>query len=109
MQQWIDIGPCPADEECEQANVSGANYERMKQECRALIGQLRRQLGPEPEGAQLITKFNRDGDHGYYEAVCYYEPKNRAAIDYAFRCEMEMPAKWDDIARKELNIVDAFV
>lgn len=109
MQQWIDIGPCPADEECEQANISGANYERMKQECRALIAQLRRQLGNEPEGARLTIKFNRDGDYGYYEAICTYDAKNKAAIDYAFRCEMEMPAKWDDVARKELDIVYTLV
>jgi len=109
VQQWIDIGPAPAEEECEQANVSGANYTRMKMECSVFLKQLRRQLGAEPEGAQLAVKHNRDGNDGYYEVVCYYDPKNRDAIDYAFRCEMEMPAKWDAEARKELGTVDALV
>lgn len=109
MQSYIDIGSAPSDEPCEQANISGSNYERMKAECRALIGQLRRVLGPEPEGARLTTKFNRDGDYGYYEVVCYFESLNKVAIDYAFRCESECPTKWDTIARRELAGIEVGV
>lgn len=99
---YIEIGPSPAEEPCEQANVSGSNYERMKAECRAFVQQLRRQLGPEPEGARLSVRFNRDGDYGYYEVACSFEPNNRAAIDYAFKCESEAPAKWDEMAKQYL-------
>jgi hypothetical protein len=97
---YIDIGPTPFDEECEPANVPGSNYTRMKQECRAFLEQLRRQLGAEPEGAQLAVKHERDGNDGYYEVVCYYDPYQPASVEYAYKCESEMPAKWDEEALK---------
>ena len=54
MRDYIDIGATPASENCEQL---GPNYDpqRARAECRAFIAQLRRQFGPEPEGAQLRT------------------------------------------------------
>lgn len=105
MKNSIYIGSGPWNEPVEQANISGSNYERMRAECTALIGQLRRQLGQEPEGANLYTKFNRDGDHGYYGVECSFESLNQAAIDYAFKCESECPEKWDAEARRELDNV----
>jgi hypothetical protein len=109
MQDYISIGAGPAYEQIEQANVSGSNYARMRAECAAFIGQLRRQLGQEPEGAHLNTKFWPDGIYGYYEVVCFYDSKIRAAIDYAFRCEREMPEKWDAEAKRELLGVEVGV
>lgn len=100
--QTIEIGPAPFDEQCEQANVSGTNYERMKAECNAFLNQLRRVFGPEPVGAGLRVKFNRDGDNGYYEVVCNFESAYQAAIDYAFRCESDCPQYWDAEAKAEL-------
>ena len=102
MLDYIEIGSTPCDEECEQANVSGSNYDRMRAECHAFIGLIRRALGNEPEGARLAAKFNRDGDYGYYEVVCHYDRTISGAIDYAFRCEAEAPAKWDAQAKEEL-------
>ena len=102
MLDYLTIGSAPCDEECEQANVSGTNYERMRAECLALIRQIRRQLGTEPEGARLAAKFFRDGINGYYMVVCHYDSKTKAALDYAFRCEMECPARWDAQAKQEL-------
>ncbi len=109
MLDYIDIGPSPYDEPCEQANVSGSNYDRMRAECRAFVAQIRRQIGHEPEGARLAAKFNRDGDYGYYSVVCHYDSKIKKAIDYAYKCEMEMPAKWDAAAKKELAGVEVGV
>lgn len=105
---YIDIGPGPAEEKVEQANVSGTNYERMKAECRALIHQLRRMYGKEPDGAQLRVKFERDGNYGYYEVVCDYDPNKPASVEYAYGCE-ETPAKWDAEARRELAQVSVGV
>jgi hypothetical protein len=99
---YIEIGPSPAEEPCEQANVSGSNYERMKAECKEFVRLIRRTLGTEPEGARLAVKFNRDGDYGYYEVVCHYDGKNEAAIDYAFKCESDAPAQWDEMSKKFL-------
>jgi hypothetical protein len=102
MLDYIEIGPAPAEEKCEQANVSGTNYERMRAENHAFIRLIRRALGEEPEGARLAAKFNRDGDYGYYEIVCHFDRKNKVAVDYAFRCESEAPVKWDEQSRMEL-------
>jgi hypothetical protein len=102
MLDYIEIGPAPCDEKCEQANVSGTNYERMRAENHAFIRQIRRALGEEPEGARLAARFNRDGDYGYYEVVCHFDSKNAAARDYAFKCEAEAPVYWDNQARQEL-------
>lgn len=102
MLDYIEIGPAPAEEQCEQANVSGTNYERMRAENHAFMQLIRRALGNEPEGARLACKFSRDGDHGYYEVVCHYDRNNAKAIDYAFNCESNAPVKWDDQARMEL-------
>lgn len=99
---YIEIGSTPAEEPCEQANVSGSNYERMRVECHAFMQLIRRALGNEPEGARLSAKFNRDGDYGYYETVCHYDRKIKTAVDYAFRCEAEAPTKWDKQALEEL-------
>lgn len=102
MLDYIEIGPAPAEERCEQANVSGTNYERMRAENHAFIRLIRRALGNEPEGARLSARFNRDGAYGYYECVCHYDSKISAAVDYAFRCESDAPVKWDAIAVEEL-------
>lgn len=109
MLDYIEIGPGPFDETCEQANVSGSNYDRMRAECRALIGQMRRIMGVEPEGARLSVRFNRDGDYGYYDVVCHYDRKIQLAVDYAYKCESECPAKWDATALKELRDVETGV
>lgn len=102
MLDYIEIGPAPCDEKCEQANISGTNYNRMRAECRAFIRLIRRTLGNEPEGARLAARFNRDGDYGYYECVCHYDSKISVAVDYAFKCESDAPVKWDAIALEEL-------
>jgi hypothetical protein len=96
---YIYVGSSPADETC--AQVGTWDYsERARAECRALIGQLRRVLGPEPEGARLAIKSAAHDFGTYYEVVCYYDDDMAAAVRYAFRCESECPARWDAEARK---------
>ena len=102
MLDYIEIGSAPDEEKCEQANVSGTNYERMRAECHAFKALLRRALGEEPDGARLSLRFTRDGNYGYHEVVCHYDRTKPAAIDYAFKCESEAPAKWDAKALEEL-------
>ena len=106
---YIEIASGPAYEKVEQANVPGSNYQRMRAECRAFIGQLRRELGQEPEGASLQVKFFADGNHGYYEVVCYFESDKKLSVDYAFRCEAKSPGYWDEDAKCELANVEVGV
>ena len=100
-RDYIDIGPCPPDEECEQV---GPNYDSVKarRQMDAYIRQLRRELGPEPEGARLAIKSHPHDFGSYSDVVCYYDTDNEAAAEYAFKCEGEGPANWDDKALIEL-------
>jgi hypothetical protein len=99
--EHIDIGPAPYDEEC--AAVGQENFAaRNAAECRALAHQIARQLGEPPEGAYLRIKANPHDFGSYHELVCKYEDDNEDATNYAYRCESECPAQWDDEARAEL-------
>ena len=95
MREWIDVGPSPTDEPCEQYPDGDPSI--ATREMNALINQIRRVLGHEPDGARLGIK--RDPSGGYREVVCFYDTENQAAIDYAFKCESECPEKWDQEAR----------
>lgn len=101
MRDYIDIGSTPANEDCEQL---GPNYDAQKarKECRAFIHQILRELGPEPEGANLAIKSNPHDFGTYLEVVCYFDDKNEKARNYAFRCE-DTAVDWDTIARRELE------
>ena len=102
MTDWLDIGSSPPGESC--AQVGTADYHpRARRECRAYIAQLRRVLGPEPMGAQLIVK-RHPHDFGTYLAVaCTFDPENQASVEYACRCESQGPEEWDEVAKAELQ------
>jgi hypothetical protein len=102
MTDWLDIGSSPPDEDCAQVG-SPDYYPRARRECRAYIGQLRRVLGPEPLGAHLIVKSHLHDFGTYLSVACIFDPANRAAIEYAYRCESNSPEEWDRKAKVELR------
>ena len=100
MKDWIDLGSAPREEQC--AQVGTPDYRELAhRECRAYISQLRRLFGEEPEGARLEIRANPHDFDTYYSVVCGTTPQRRRP-EYAFRCEAESPAEWDDIAKAEL-------
>jgi len=102
MRDYINIGSAPANESC--AQVGDINYpEQSRKECQALISQLRRELGEEPEGAQLSVKSFQHDFGSYHEVVCYYDDQNEETVNYAFKCESELPYSWDEKAKEELK------
>lgn len=101
MRNFIDIGSAPPMESCAQVGSNGY-WPRAQRECKAFIGLLRRALGPEPDGAELRVKSNPHDFGTYLSVVCFYEPSNQPAIDYAFRCESQGPENWDEQALVEL-------
>jgi hypothetical protein len=103
MRHWIDIGSAPPIEDCAQLGMDDY-YRRARQECRAYIALLRRSLCNEPPGASLAVKSNIHDFGNYLSVVCYFDPANDAARDYAFKCEAQGPLQWDEQARKELNL-----
>ena len=95
MRDYLTIGPTPWEEPC--AQVGAPEYARnARAECRRFIQQLRQTFGPEPTGAQLAVKAFPHDFGTYHEVVCYYETDIQASVDYASRCEEEMPARWEE-------------
>jgi len=95
MQNYLSLAPTPIEEDC--AQVGTADYTtRARAECRRFITLLRRKFGSEPEGARLTIKsFPHDfGD--YLEVVCYFDETLPASVEYAYHCEDNLPATWDD-------------
>ena len=95
MRDFFTLGPTPADESC--ACVGEPDYaERAPAECRRFIKLLRKTFGPEPSGARLATKWF-DHDFGQYcEVVCYFDPEIPGSVEYALRCEGEVPTTWEE-------------
>ena len=95
MQPYLSLAPTPVEEDC--AQVGTTDYTaRARNECRRFMALLRTKFGPEPEGARLAIKsFSHDfGD--YLEVVCYFDETLPESVEYAYRCEENLPATWDD-------------
>ena len=95
MQDVMTLGTAPVDEPC--AHVGQPDYDdKVTGECRRFITLLRQTCGDEPPGARFALKsFNHD--FGVYdEVVCLFDTDDEAAAHYAFRCEDELPATWED-------------
>jgi hypothetical protein len=102
MQDCLDLGSAPSHEDC--AQVGRDDYaERARCECRVYANQLRRMFGEEPDGARLSVKSSPHDFGSYLSVVCYFDGDNKAAIDYAYRCEAQGPREWDEEARQELQ------
>lgn len=106
MVETIEIGPAPCDEPCAQTNTPDF-AERNRAECRAYINQIKRTMGEPPEGVSLIIKSNPHDFDTYREVAAKVsgvmnEEAREKALDYAYRCESDSPATWDDEARAEL-------
>ncbi|PNX48816.1 MAG: hypothetical protein BV459_01490 [Thermoplasmata archaeon M11B2D] len=95
MMDSIYIGSTPWDEPCAQVGEPGY-AEKAMDECNRFIALLRKKFGPEPEGARLFIKRNLHDFGTYLSVECKYEVGNEAAEKYAYRCESETPATWDD-------------
>lgn len=101
MFDEVFIGPVPAGEPCSQVGDQDYHTES-RMECRALIGQIRRERGEEPNGARLTIKAQPHDFGTYYEVVCRYSDGNETAAAYAWDCE-DLPENWDKVAIQELK------
>lgn len=99
----IYLGECPCDEPCQQLGTDTYDPIMAQAECRALINQIRRICGNEPDGARLKIKANPHDFGTYHSVEVYYQTDNEQATEYAFQCEEKYPETWDDEARFELQ------
>jgi len=93
MSEYLNIGPCPSEEECVPI---AAGSDAMKRECRRYIDLIILCLGNPPEGARLAVHREPYEYDAYYEVVCFYDPAQPESLDYAFKCESQGPTKWSD-------------
>ena len=105
MRDYIEIGPSPAGEDCAQIGDDGSTQQN-RRECQAFLHQIRRQFGPEPDGARLSIGANQHDFGTYYEVRCHYDTADEVSADYAYGCE-DAAEHWDDDARKELGLIVA--
>jgi hypothetical protein len=96
MKDYLAIGSSPAEEECVQVGEEGYAL-RARAECRRYIEALRSKLGPEPEGARLALKGSEHDYGTYYEVVCWFDAEREEAVRYAYDCEGDGPATWEDV------------
>lgn len=105
MRDVIEIGPVPCDEECEQVGMPTYDGARARLECQCYIEQLRRQFGPEPEGARLRIKSSPHDFGNYLEVVCNFDNEYPESVEYAFKCEGgDVWAYWDNESRDKLGL-----
>lgn len=103
MREYLEIGSTPAGEACVQVG-DPTYFSRYRKECQAFINQLRRQLGPEPEGATLTIKGFPHDFGTYHEVVCRYDDRYPDSVQYAYDCEAKAPEYWDEDAKIELGM-----
>lgn len=103
MEDYIEIGAVPAEEQCQQAGTPHYDPLKARAECRQFIVAIRREIGPEPHGAELRIRSNSHDFGTYYEVACYYDTTFPEAVDYALRCESESPVNWNASDRRHLR------
>lgn len=100
---YITIGCSPCEEDCAQVGEPGYRTRAMA-ECNAFLRQIKRILGPTPEGARLQIKAFRHDFGSYHEVVCHYTESHPKSVEYAFNAEEKAPEYWDDAAKAELAV-----
>lgn len=99
IMEILEIGATPYEEDCYQVGCD--NYaEKARIQCVAFKAQLIRQFGEPPEGARLYVKSNPHDFGNYYEVAVKFDSMDETAVDWAFKVEGNLPAKWDAEALK---------
>ena len=106
MENYFTLGPTPRDETC--AYVGEDDYApRARKECRRFIELLRKKFGPEPEGARLAVQSFPHDFGTYYEVVIHFDEDFPDSVEYALRCEDNLPGAWDDDQPVPQSVKDA--
>ena len=98
--EFLVIGTAPAKEIVPSAKPYQATLGKRVAE--VFAKQVIRHLGSPPPGVRITVERIRYGSRSLYCAVCYYDPADGHAAEYAWRCETDVPTRWDQAARLEL-------
>jgi hypothetical protein len=105
--EYLEIGPTPSEENCEQCGTAEYNAMRARAECVIYADQIQRHYGAPPEGTQIKVKSNRHEAGTYYEVAIYYSTPEGG--DYAYSVESDdrkMLVHWDSDALHALQTIN---
>lgn len=94
---YIELGPCPADEECLQTGIHEIKY--IRKQAHIWADQLRRQWSDE----QFSVKTFRHDFGAYCEVLIQYNDQDEISRRSAYDVEDQLPEQWDEQARTEMN------
>jgi len=107
---FFSLAPTPHEETCTPA---GESPENQVKECTALINQMIREIGKEPEDAEFFIIANTSHEFGiYYEVGIFYKEQTEKQEEddeetpgmiYAQKAESSIPYRWDETAKQELR------
>ena len=96
MKDSLSVGSSPAGEDCVQLGCE--NYRELsRKECNRFIAGIRKYLGEEPRGARLFIKSNPHDFGTYSEVECEFDSDNEEAVNYAYKCEGNLPESWEEL------------
>lgn len=93
-RDYFSLGSAPYAEECVSVNPDEDYLPAMRAECNRFIGVMRKIMGDEPPGAKLAIMSHSHDFGTYLDVVCYFDDQNELALDYAARCERDVPEFW---------------
>ena len=103
MQDYLTLGPVPAEEVC--AQVGRADYyEQSRKECRVYVNQLKREFFElmNVDRIQFTIKEFQHDFGGYHEVCATFDDSDVLAVKAAYEIESDCPGTWDDEAKQEL-------
>ena len=98
-RDYYTLGASPYEEDCAQVGSEGYSG-RALVECRVYLDQIRRVT---KTGLSLTVKGFPHDSGTYHEVVIWYNPDSEAEEEEMLRVEQELPATWDDEARRKLE------
>ena len=106
MIEYIELGPVPSGEDCEQV---GDRFDRIKaiRECNAYRSQLYRAF-PElvnHDRVRLVIRMQCHDFGSYPEVAVRFSYEDEEDIDLAYRIDSDAPEYWDDEAKVELGLI----
>lgn len=106
MKEWLELGPVPSDEVCEQVGLSEYNPDKARKEVLVYQKQLETQFKDKLNLVKFGVKLFQHDFGPYYEVVVYYNSEDQEAVDAAFEIESSLPKNWTQESLIELSKKD---
>lgn len=93
MRDYLEIGPCPVNEDAAQIGDAGFDAANQSETFR-FLRLIERTVGAPPEGASLVIRTHRHDFGCYREVAVKFDDRFPLAVDYAFHVESNSPEDW---------------